>query len=222
MKTRAMVNSTSGTKRATEMGPVHLNHHNMTTHKQSFVSKKCRNVRGVFLFAICTIQCILSTLAWVPMQTSFKVLEIKMQSPLSSCHLFGQVRPLLRDHGKVMDPVESPPVKHGGAGVQVQGEPGVVLRVEAHLGVGDVPRERLSHRHPRVPIYHLLLAEQQSLRDQRQNIQLQISLGQKPLGTKKRNSVKQFLLRTDKKVEINLMKNNTPSNASYCCCLKFY
>ena len=29
-----------------------------------------------FLFAICTIQCILSTLAWVPMQTSFKVLKI--------------------------------------------------------------------------------------------------------------------------------------------------
>ena len=139
-----------------------------------------------FLFAICTIQCILSTLAWVPMQTSFKVLEIKMQSPLSSCPLFGQVRPLLRDHGKVMDPVEPPPVKHRGAGVQVQGEPGVVLGVEAHLGVGDVPGERLSHRQPSVPIYHLLLAEQQSLRDQRQNIQLQISLGAKTIWDKEK------------------------------------
>ena len=48
MKTRAMVNSTSGTKRATEMGPVHLNHHNMTSHLQSFVVKITKNVRGVF------------------------------------------------------------------------------------------------------------------------------------------------------------------------------
>ena len=40
-----------------------------------------------FLFAICTIQCILSTLAWVPMQTSFKVLEIKMQIPFLLCSL---------------------------------------------------------------------------------------------------------------------------------------
>ena len=112
-----------------------------------------------------------------------------------------------------MDPVEAPPVKHCGAWVQVKVQPVIMLGVEAHLCVGDVPGERLSHRYPGVPIDHLLLAEQQSLRDQRQNIQLQISLGQKPLGTKKRNSVKQFFLRTDKKVEINEEENNTPSNA---------
>ena len=112
-----------------------------------------------------------------------------------------------------MDPVEAPPVKHRGAGVQVKVESVVMLGMEADLGVGDVPGERLPHCHAGVPIDHLLLAEQQSLRDQRQNIQLQISLGQKPLGTKKRKSVKQFFLRTDKKVEINEEENNTPSNA---------
>ena len=71
IKTRAMVNSTSGTKRATEMGPVHL--------ICMCFFHKFEICVVFFLFAICTIQCILSTLAWVPMQTSFNIKSTQYQ-----------------------------------------------------------------------------------------------------------------------------------------------
>ena len=139
MKTVAMVNSTSGTNRDTEMGPVHLylgwSTFQFSTKQNYFltsqVCEQCCHVDQSSLLAICTIQCILSTLAWVPIHTACNTAHVSHVSrPRVTCHLLGQLRPRVPHHGEVVYPVEAPPVQHGRGGVQPQLQPGQLRGVE--------------------------------------------------------------------------------------------